>query len=236
MPLYRYTKKKGLDARLLVKMLSAILIFTGIAMMSWVMYPILSFNITYANKFGELVSPLPEKVTGEDLSGDLVRILGISQTDFTKASVWFPKAPEVPRDVTLSDYSLTIPKLNIIDAYVKINGEDLAKSLIHFTGPQPGEKGNLVIFGHSTIPWLYNPKDYKTIFTKLPDLKINDEILLTSDKITYTYRISEMKIVSPDNLSVLNQAENNTVLTLITCVPPGTYFKRLVVKGILESI
>jgi sortase A len=40
----------------------------------------------------------------------------------------------------------------------------------------PGEYGNIVIFGHSTLPQLYNPKDYKTIFTYLPSLEKKDHI------------------------------------------------------------
>ena len=133
-------------------------------------------------------------------------------------------------------YTLDIPKIGIEKANVSVGGDDLTKSLIHFAGPVPGNYGNPVIFGHSTLLWFYNPKDYKAIFSKLPELKINDVITVNMDNISYLYKIYEMKIVTPDDISVLDQDYNSANITLVTCVPPGTYLKRLVVRARLETI
>lgn len=237
MPLYTYTKRKKFNKVLVVKIFSIFLIGLGVLMMTWVLIPILSFNLIYGYKFGETVSPLPDPVPGINNTRPYSEILGLTRTDYTKASVWFPKQPSLPqKTIVTASYLLDIPKLKINDAVVKINSEDLSKSLVHFTGPQPGELGNIVIFGHSTIPWLYNTKDYKTIFTKLPDLTNGDDIYLKNDHISYRYKIIQMRIVSPDNLSVLDQDIDSSYVTLVTCVPPGTFFKRLIVKGRLISI
>lgn len=53
----------------------------------------------------------------------------------------------------VNSYSLSIPTLELLNATVIISGDDLSKSLIHYGGTSlPGEYGNAVIFGHSTLP------------------------------------------------------------------------------------
>lgn len=205
-------------------------------MLLWVLYPIISFEIFYAPKLGSLVKPIPSGLTKNKIVNNLSQILGTENTDYTKASVWFPKALNLKLATSTTSYTLSIPKLGIEKAAVKIGGEDLSKNLIHFTGPLPGNYGNPVIFGHSTLLWFYNPKNYKTIFSKLPDLKQGDDIFTAVDKVTYRYKVFDMKIVSPENLSVLEQNYNHPYITLVTCVPPGTYLKRLVVRGKLVKI
>jgi len=240
MTLYSYTKTRHhRSPKHFRRLFSFGAIFSGLVILGWVLYPILSFEIIYAPQFGSLIQPVPEDNLKQVVSMELSQILGLTTTDYTKASVWFPKAANVvklPPTNSNSVYTLSIPKLNIEQAQVKVGGEDLAKNLIHYTGPLPGKTGNPVIFGHSTIPLIYNPKDYKTIFTKLQELKKGDEIFTTVDSITYRYRVFDMKVVTPDALSVLEQNSDDSYITLITCVPPGTYLKRLVVKGKLANL
>ena len=95
----------------------------------------------------------------------------------------------------------------------------------------PPDNGNAVIFGHSTLPQLYAEGNYKTIFTFLYKLTVGDEIIVTSTNITYKYRIENISVVDPDNTSVLEQSFDDSYITLITCTPPGTIWKRLVVKA-----
>jgi sortase A len=175
--------------------------------------------------------------------------------DYTKASNWFV-SPVVsdsasPPDSTLEGYAdldselsptptpqpinsfnLSIPSLGINNALVTVNGEDLSKSLIHFPGTAlPGQYGNSVIFGHSTLPQLFNPTNYLTIFATLPTVKIGADIFVKIDQIKYTYRISRMYEVKPQDTWVLKQTYDTKTLKLITCVPPGTKLKRLVVEA-----
>lgn len=237
MALYSYTKNRlPYRRKKIIKALSILFIFSGITILFWTLVPILSFELQYAPKFTRLIRPIPVDIT-EALGSELFQVFA-SSTDYTKASSWFPKASNVkvlPYNYS-SFYSLSIPKLGIENAVVTVAGDDLAKSLIQYTGPPPGNLGNVVIFGHSTLTWLYNPKNYKSIFTKLPDLEKDDEILVMFDNITYRYKVSDMKITSPNDLTVLEQNNNYQYITLITCVPPGTYLRRLIVRGILEKI
>ena len=100
----------------------------------------------------------------------------------------------------------------------------------------PGEYGTAVVFGHSTLPQFFSPTNYKTIFSLLPTLTIGDEIFVTYDGVQYRYIIFEMVITDPTDLSSLEQRFDDSYLTLITCVPPGTYWKRLNVRARLERI
>lgn len=153
--------------------------------------------------------------------------------DYTKPSSWFPTAPELPvRPSKITHYNLSIPKLKIEKAVVQIGGEDLSESLIHYPGTAlPGQYGNVVIFGHSVLPQFFNPKSYKTIFSTLPELSVGDEILVDFDGVQYRYRVIKMVEVSPPDASVLEQRYDSEYLSLVTCVPPGTYLKRLIARA-----
>lgn len=155
------------------------------------------------------------------------------QKDLTRASNWFTKTKNYPEIVyPIKYYKISIPQLKIKDAIVEIGGEDLSKNLIHFNGTAlPGKPGNAVIFGHSTLPQLYNPKNYLTIFTYLPNLKKGDEVQVDYDEIKYKFKIDQMFEVKPEDIQILEQRQNNSYLTLVTCVPPGTYLRRLIIRA-----
>src|SRR3989339_1273505 len=83
------------------------------------------------------------------------------------------KKVEVPKFFTLS-----IPKLGINNAIVETNSPNLSpeNSLGHYNGSAlPGSRGNAFIYGHSVLPWFYNPRNYRTIFSTLGNLKTGDE-------------------------------------------------------------
>ena len=150
---------------------------------------------------------------------------------------WFPSAPKLPsRPSKITHYNLSIPKLKIEKAVVQIGGENLGESLIHYPGTAlPGQYGNAVIFGHSVLPQFFNPKNYKTIFSLLPTLEEGDEILVSFDGIDYRYQVIKMVEVSPSDVSVLEQRYDSEYLSLVTCVPPGTYLRRLIVRAKLVN-
>ena len=92
-----------------------------------------------------------------------------------------------------------------------------------------------MIFGHSTLPQLFNPKNYKTIFANAYLLKENDLIYATVENITYKYRVYNISVVDPKDTSIFTQDLNDSYITLVTCTPPGTIWKRLIIKARLEK-
>lgn len=227
MALYRYVKSAPAKRvrRPATRAVSYTLLAVGAAVLIWVLWPILSFSIINADMFASTVTPVSD-------SKNISPVAYAASNDFTNANAWFPTSPQKKVVTPVNTYTLSIPKLKIADATVTIAGEDLAESLVHYGGTAiPGDYGNTVIFGHSTLPQFYNPKNYKTIFTFLPTLKAGDEIDITYDGISYKYSVYDLTISEPSDLSALAQTFDDSYLTLITCVPPGTYWQRLHVKA-----
>lgn len=136
--------------------------------------------------------------------------------------------PVGPRPVR---FQIIIPKLKIKDAIVKVDSLDFYTSLAHFPGSAlPGEVGNSFITGHSALPQFARPDNYQTIFSKLSDLEVGDDVHVEMAGQTFHYSVQYAKVVDPRDLSVLAPiSQNGRNLTLMTCVPPGTSTKRLVV-------
>lgn len=234
------------------KLSPTIMITVGASLLIAVGYPILSYELTTARqvKRTKIISPVPQEVISEakgilnPASPNNPQVLAQSTStsttvDYSKISNWFsfsrPQTFLNPSHIT--HYTLSIPRLRIKDALVTLGGDDLDISLIHYGGTaNPGEVGNPVIFGHSVLTQFYSPNSYRAIFSLLPSLTAGDEILVNFDGITYKYIVYEYYEVSPDEIDILEQRYNRKELTLVTCVPPGTYFRRGVIKARLAEI
>lgn len=248
MTLYRYvkkipaSKKTRNSVRPNPKAMSFLLVFLGILFLANAVYPIVSYQLLVSPRFStSFVSPASEAVIAQSFGSDTLssEVLGteIELLDLTKASNWFPGSEAIFNLEETYSYLLSIPKLKIKDSVVVIGGEDLKKSLIQYPGTAaPGRFGNTVIFGHSVLPQFFNPKSYITIFSTLPTLKSGDEIIVNHNNVEYKYQVEQMIEVSPNDVSILAQRYDDSYLTLITCVPPGTYLKRLIVRGRLVKI
>ena len=256
MPLYIYIKAprasvksetfSSKSQRILSKF-SSLILFSGVGMILFVLYPIASYRvkINLRQKQETILSPVPESllVRTETVSFQKPKVLA-SQTnplpapDLEMVSNWFPTAPlEEIRMSRITDYTISIPKLKIYDAHVKIGGKKLKETLIQYGGTAlPGEYGNPIIFGHSALPQFFNPKDYKTIFSTIPELEKGDEIIVDFDGIRFVYLVERYFEIEPTDVEVLEQRFDRQVITLITCVPPGTYWKRGVVRAYLQKI
>lgn len=244
MSLYSYKKEEKTLKKKVANYFSYLTLIAGALLLFWAFYPVMSFEI-YSRLFlqRKIVMPVPSSQTASSITLASA-VYGNSNTlsnnlrDFTQASLWFPTQSQLNNSkLGLKEYTLSIPKLNIERAKVVVGGEDLAKSLVHYLPVSlPGQHGNVAIFGHSTLPQLYNIKDYKTIFTYLPSLEKGDKIIAQVEGRDYDYEIFEMFVVKPDQVSVLEQKYDNSYLTLITCVPPGTYWNRLVVRAKLLDL
>jgi LPXTG-site transpeptidase (sortase) family protein len=88
----------------------------------------------------------------------------------------------------------------------------------------PGQNGNMVLSGHISSP------AEGGVFHLLPELKVGEGVIVGTEERQYLYRVTEVNVVTPDQVSVLDQTPDPTV-TLITCVPDGIYSHRLVVSA-----
>jgi LPXTG-site transpeptidase (sortase) family protein len=104
----------------------------------------------------------------------------------------------------------------------------LEHGVAHYQGTAlPGQIGNVFISGHSSFYW-WDGGSFKEIFALLDKLKIGDKIYISYQNQLFTYVITSKKVVSPNDLTVLDQTNTKT-LSLMTCVPVGTNLNRLVV-------
>ena len=245
MAIHVYVKEVNSPKKKIVNYFSYISLTIGSLLLFWSFYPILSFEI-YSRLFiqNRINSPMPRSNTVSSLEKansilGSYNVFSNNLRDFTQIGLWFPtkQQTESNKSLRVKSYFLSIPKLDINKAKVIVGGEDLIKSLIHYLPKVlPGEYGNVVIFGHSTLPAMYNPKDYKTIFTYLPSMEKGDLVIINMEDLDYEYEVYDMIVINPDQVSVLEQINDASYLTLITCVPPGTYWKRLVVRAKLVKL
>ncbi len=224
-----------MNQKIILRVAAVISGISGIVILSGVIYPIISYNVTYGRNFSEMVSPLSE-TSGKAFLPALGTESVSDSSDYTQASNWFVGGAK-PSDFSalkVEYFTISIPRLRIENATVQIGGEDLNKSLIQYPGTAlPGRPGNTVVFGHSILPIFYNPKNYIAIFSLLPTLKKGDEINVNYDGISYQYSVEEMFEVGPTDVQVLDQDSSDSFMTLVTCTPPGDPRnpKRLIVRA-----
>jgi LPXTG-site transpeptidase (sortase) family protein len=88
-----------------------------------------------------------------------------------------------------------------------------------------------VIVGHSAGN-IFNPGQYKYVFSLLHKLDNGDVFYLQKDSIRYTYQVYKKEIVKPTDVGVLAPDQSvPAIATLITCDPPGVSSNRLVIVG-----
>jgi len=136
-----------------------------------------------------------------------------------------------PKEARAEKFYMTIPKLDIKNAVAMVDSLNFYENLSHFPGSAlPGEPGNVFVTGHSALPQFAKPDDYRGIFSKLGDLEVGDVVDIEFDGNRYRYLVQYKKIVDAKDLSVLKPISKGAKnLTLMTCVPPGTSIKRMVV-------
>lgn len=225
-----------------IRFLPTLISAMGLGLVATVIWPLINYNLSrvgFNSSTNTLLSPLNYQSFAIDVSNEpSIPVMG--QVDYIKASNWFTGSSSVfipDIDSTLSTYTISIPSLKIEDAIVDLTSDDLSSSLVHY--PQtalPGQNGSPVIFGHSTLPQFFDPKDYTTIFSTLPTIKLGSSIFVTSNGIKYVYKVNKIYQVKPEQVEVLRQEFDKKTLKLITCVPPGTKLKRLVVEAVLQKI
>ncbi len=125
---------------------------------------------------------------------------------------------------------IEIPKLGLIAKITYPDNETemnklLLESVTHMPGTAlPGEKGNTVYTGHSSAPV---ESEYSHVFATLNRMRLGDDIYIYRDGQKYEYEVRKKNFVKPSEMSVISQEKQG--LTLLTCWPIGTDFKRLTI-------
>lgn len=136
-----------------------------------------------------------------------------------------------------TDFSIVIPKIKVnakvvknVDPFdSKIYQKALTQGVAHAKGSGlPGFPGNTFIFAHSATDWA-EANQYNAVFYLTNKLDPGDEITIYYEGSKYQYTVTEKKIVSGTDINYLSTNLNTNQLTLMTCWPPGTTLKRLII-------
>lgn len=138
---------------------------------------------------------------------------------------------------SIKDNNIYIPKIGV-DAPILWNIDEsqvqdkMLEGIVHYknTGLPDQEGSNVFLTGHSSNYW-WIKSNYNQVFALLPKLEVGDKIALTYNKIKYVYQVYDEIIVSPSELSVLKPIDGKSTLSLMTCVPLGTNFQRLIIRS-----
>lgn len=122
---------------------------------------------------------------------------------------------------------LYIPKIDLSVAIKEgVDNETLKYSVGHFNETaMPGQVGNFCVIGHRSYA-------YGEFFNRLDEIKKNDCITIESKGNAFKYKVTDIFVVTPDEVSVLNPTEDPEI-TLITCTPIRVGSHRLIIKGAL---
>lgn len=120
--------------------------------------------------------------------------------------------------------TVKVPNLGLEKAIIHGDSEDeLKKGVGHYAGSTlPGENGNFVIAGHR-----------ETSFKSLKDIKKGDQILVDTEWGTYEYKVADIRITKPTDLTVMEPTDYEK-LTMYTCYPfnyIGNAPDRFIVEG-----
>jgi len=237
-----YKKSNTKNVKKIIRFFGLFLSLTGLISGLYIFFPLLSWEMYVQPVFASqsFASPIPKTtiISNNDI-GSLISAAGksIRGIDYSHVQNWIPETyKEVQVTTQLSYYYLSIPKLQLKDLIVSTVDTDIDHHLVQFPGTAfPPNKGNTAIFGHSTLPQLFNPTNYKTIFANALQLKVGDTIEATVNNTLYTYHIVNITITDPQDTSYLAQQNDESYITIITCTPPGTIWKRLVIRAKLEK-
>jgi sortase A len=104
---------------------------------------------------------------------------------------------------------IEIPRLNLSSPVLSGDGAatlDIAVGHLPDT-PKPWERGNSALAAHRD-----------GLFRPLKNIRVGDDVRVRSVHGDFVYRVRHLKIVTPEDLSVLAPTNTDT-LTLITCYP-----------------
>ncbi|MCH4184880.1 MAG: class C sortase [Eggerthellaceae bacterium] len=124
---------------------------------------------------------------------------------------------------------IKIPTIGV-DLPIRHGTEDdvLAEGVGHIpqtSFPIGGTGTHSVITGHTGLP-------SKRLFTDLIRMKEGDVFTLTVLGETHAYKVDAIKVVEPDDVSLLHVDASHEYVTLLTCTPYGINSERLLVRGI----
>lgn len=123
---------------------------------------------------------------------------------------------------------ITVPRISQeLPVYHGTSDAVLSIAVGHLEGtslPVGGEGTHCVVSAHRGLP-------SAVLFTHLDRLEVGDIFYFTILDRTLTYEVDQIRIVEPDDTSLIQIEEGKDYCTLLTCTPYGINTQRLLVRG-----
>lgn len=124
--------------------------------------------------------------------------------------------------------SIEIPKISVnLPIYHGTSDEVLSAGVGHVNGsslPIGGSSTKSILTGHRGLP-------SSKLFTRLDELELNDLFFISVLNETLAYKVVNIQVIEPEDVSSLEIEEGRDLVSLITCTPYGVNTHRLVVTG-----
>lgn len=136
-----------------------------------------------------------------------------------------------------SYFSIVIPKIdakaniiaNVDTGNIVEYDKALSEGVAHAKGTFfPGQGRKIFLFAHSTNS-PFNVARYNAVFYLLDKMTAGDQIIIYFADKRYIYKVTDTKIVGPNDTTALTSPSESELLILQTCYPPGTSWNRLLV-------
>lgn len=169
-------------------------------------YSLLILSVTYfifhntINKTFKLINLVSNKTTE--------KILKDVKLDLTTKNL------EVYPEYGSKYATLKIPSIDVEQPIYYGDSLDILKNGVgHYIASYfPGEGGSILYMGHNT----------KNMLRKLPDIKIGDEITVTTSYGSYKYEVERTKVIKDTDLDEVPIQREKEILMIYTCYPVTT--------------
>lgn len=125
--------------------------------------------------------------------------------------------------------TLEIPCIGVnLPIYHGVSEDVLKKGVGHLKEtafPVGGEGNHTVLSAHRGLP-------EAKLFTDLDKVDIGDEFYIHIFDDVLAYRVDQIEVIDPSDMSLLKPIEGKDYVTLLTCTPYGINSHRLLVRGI----
>jgi sortase A len=200
-----------------ISFLGLLMLILAVLLLAWIFYPVIKEELKYFLLPKQINWPV---TTRQELINQL------EENPAAKALI--------PVD---EKFGIIIPKISAnVSVIPQVDSQNsdiyqraLTRGVAHAKGTAlPGESGNIFIFAHSSADFL-EASHYNAVFYLLSKLETKDKIYLFYQGRKYTYEVEGQKKIEASDISFLEKDTPENQLTLMTCWPPGTTMKRLII-------
>lgn len=230
----------SMQRSLLRRIAPGVLVLAGVLVL---LYPVVAtqYNNARQQAFAATYNRDVEQAAPNELAGDLARAHAYNQTlnGVPILDPWLQHADSDPGSEAYQQYTaelnrfdamarLRVPSAEIdLPVYHGTTDPVLAKGVGHLYGtslPVGGVGTHAVLTSHTGLA-------SATLFDHLTSVEIGDMIYVDVLGETIAYRVDQIKVVLPTEVSDLTAVPGHDYLTLFTCTPYAINTHRLLVRG-----